>query len=89
MTSARPRLRDDVVSREVDEELVIYDPVSDRTALLNASAAAVLELCDGHHTCDEIARRVAEIFSVDVEAIEAEIGTALEEFRRQGWLSSR
>ena len=40
-------MKEAVVLRVLEDELVAYDPVADRTVLMNASSAAVLELCDG------------------------------------------
>ena len=55
-------LRDDIVTRVIDDELVIYDPVSDLTALLNISAAVAVDLCDGTRSLDEIVAEVRELF---------------------------
>ena len=49
----RPCRRDDLVTRELDDELLVYDPVSDESVLLNASAAAIVVLCDGTRTVPE------------------------------------
>lgn len=83
----RPRLRDDLIFRQVEEDFVVYDPVSDRTALLNLSAAAVLDFCDGDRTADEIADEIAEAFSVDAETVLADVDAVLMEFMSQGFLA--
>jgi hypothetical protein len=58
----RPKRRDSIVEREVDSELVLHDPMTDRTLLLNSVSAAIWDLCDGARTVDEIARCIAEHF---------------------------
>ena len=75
----RPRLRDDVVLREVEGDYVVYEPVTDQTVLLNLSAAAVLELCDGSRTHEDIAREIAGTFSLPIEEARESIRGALEE----------
>ena len=42
-----------------------YHPGRDRVHVLNATAALVLELCDGRRGYREIEEMVAEAFSVD------------------------
>ena len=80
-----PRWRDDLIFRQVDEDFVVYDPVTDRTALLNLSAAAVLDLCDGSHTAAEIAAEVAAAFGEPERDILADVEKTLNNFTAQGF----
>lgn len=84
----RPRLRDDLIFRQVEEDFVVYDPVSDRTALFNLTAAAVLDLCDGSRTAGEIAEAVAETFSAEVSEVSENVASSLKEFRAHGLLEA-
>jgi len=45
--------------RDVRDETVVHDTGSQRIHVLNRSAAAVLRLCDGRHSEDAIARKIA------------------------------
>jgi len=74
MNAYRPARRDELVIGHVDDEFLVYDPVSDRTTLLNWSAAAVLELCDGERT---VAQIIAEMERV-VAAPAGDLGTEIE-----------
>lgn len=47
-----------LVSREVGDELVVYDPATTQTHALNAAAAHVFRVCDGSRTTVEIAESV-------------------------------
>ena len=58
--------------------LLVYDPVTDRTALLNLTAAGALELCDGAHTVSQIKRELEDAFSCEAQ----ELGTATEDVLR-------
>ena len=74
---ARPKLSHRLIFRQVEEDFVAYDPMTDRTALLNSSAAAILDLCDGSRSPGEIVDEVAAAFSVDRESIAPEVDRIL------------
>jgi hypothetical protein len=82
----RPRLREDVAIRHLDGEYLAYDPVSDRTVLLNASAAATLELCDGSRTPEEIACDVEEAFGSPAFFRSEDVALVLRALEQQGLL---
>lgn len=86
---ARPRARDDIVFRRLDDEWVLYDPVSDQLHALNLSAALVWELCTGEATADEIAAAVRRAFEtpVEPEAVRRDVGDAIARFAREGLLA--
>ena len=46
---------------ELDDNLALYDEVGQLLILLNSSAAAVWELCDGTTTLDDMVRQLAEV----------------------------
>ena len=85
MTASRyPRLRDDLMVRQIDGDTVVYDPVADRTAILNPSAAGILGLCDGSRSEDEIAMQTAARFDPEGGRITADVAAALRDFSAQG-----
>ena len=51
--------KDEIVSREVEGELLIYDRLRDEAHCLNASAAAIWKRCDGRTTVSQIAQSIA------------------------------
>jgi hypothetical protein len=79
MLPSRPRLRQGLIFRQVEDDFVVYDPVSDRTALLNVSLAAVLDLCDGTRTVPEITAEIAAAFRAAPETLSTQVGHALNE----------
>jgi hypothetical protein len=68
----RPKARTEgVITEQVDDELVVYDRLSQTAHCLSADAASVWELCDGHLSEAEIAQRL-EILPEEVQrAIDA------------------
>lgn len=78
----RPRRRDEVRIRRAGSETTAYDPSSSAIHLLNPSALAIWELCDGETTPYEIAEAVSEVTGRPIDEVEAEVEqavTALEE----------
>ena len=61
----RPRREASLDVHSVEDGYVAYHPGRDRVHFLNATAALVLELCDGRRGYREIEEMVAEAFSVD------------------------
>jgi hypothetical protein len=84
MNSYRPERRAELVIGQVADDFLVYDPVSDRTTLLNWSAAAVLELCDGERTVVQIIAEVAEAVSAPAGDLVAEIEEAIRSLAAKG-----
>ncbi|MCP4654658.1 MAG: PqqD family peptide modification chaperone [bacterium] len=81
-----PRLRDGVIFRQVGKDSVIYNPMTDHTALLNVSAAAVLDLCDGSRTAGEIANELAALFAGEERDVLAGVEATVNDLTAQGFL---
>ena len=82
----RPRVRPDLIFREIEGDFVLYDPVTDRTALLNASAAAILDLCDGSRTLDDITMEIVRRFDAGKESVGQEVEKVLRKVASRGLL---
>lgn len=72
--------RPNLLETEVDGDISIYDPGSERVVVLNATASDVWRLTDGQHTIDEIAELLARAYQVDVRSISDDVGQAVESF---------
>jgi hypothetical protein len=86
--TARPRGRDDVVFRQLDEEWVVFDPRSDRLHALNLTAALVWTHCTGELDVGEIAAEVGGAFDPPVPSDEVlpDVEAAVARFRSEGLL---
>jgi Coenzyme PQQ synthesis protein D (PqqD) len=62
-----PRARADYLSRELDDEVVIYDPQRHEGHCLNSTAAAVWRRCDGNNPPSQIAGMLSRQLSARVE----------------------
>ncbi len=85
--ATRPLGRDDLLTREVDGEFFLYDPVTDRIVLINHSAAVIFELCDGTRTEGEIAAEVKRLYRSQAEQVDKEVRETLAEFRASGLIA--
>jgi len=87
--AARPRARDDVVFRQLDEEWVIFDPAADRLHALNLTAALVWSHCTGEFDASGIAAAVAGAFDppVEVATVLPDVQATLARFGDEGLLA--
>src|SRR5437763_316645 len=57
MARIRPLARtDEVVTEDVDDEVIVYDERTDVACRLNRTAALVWRKCDGKHTVEDLVR---------------------------------
>jgi hypothetical protein len=57
-----PVRREGASGVELDDKIAVYDDVGQLMILLNSSAGAVWNLCDGSTTVDEIVRALTETY---------------------------
>ncbi|MBA3727824.1 MAG: HPr-rel-A system PqqD family peptide chaperone [Actinobacteria bacterium] len=81
MTRARPKLREDVTVSVLDEEAVVYDPVSHDLHHFNPTASLVLRLCDGTATVGELATDIAEVFQAPLSEVQEQVRALIEDLR--------
>lgn len=81
--------RPNLLETEVDGDISIYDPGSERVVVLNQTASDVWRLTDGQHTIDEIAELLARAYQVDVHSISDDVGQAVEGFVDAGLIDGR
>lgn len=80
----KPKLRDGVTLVEVDQEAIVYDPLSGYAHYLNPMASIVLQLCDGTSTIKETTDELAEAQDVDPDSLEKPIRELVKNFRAVG-----
>lgn len=82
-----PRARTDgLVLQEVQEEIIVYDPKSDETHLLNKTAALVWKASDGKHTIAALAHMVAH--ATNTVPNEEIVRYSLAQLQRKGLLAA-
>jgi hypothetical protein len=76
----------DVISRRVGDEIVLIKDDGQATHVLNKTAAAIWELCNGEYNLDEIADRLCERFDVSFKEIRADIEEIIDRLMEVGVL---
>jgi hypothetical protein len=81
-----PRSRQDLIVKELDKELLIYDEQSKKAYCLNDSSAVIWKMCDGKTTIAELATKVQHELNFCVD--EAFVTFALGQMHKDGLLES-
>jgi hypothetical protein len=76
-TAQMPRRRTDVILRDEETRSLIVVPDQDRVHVLNPTARALWELCDGTTTLEELTAAICELFDVAQEQATADVSEAL------------
>lgn len=90
MIAVRPRIADDIIRGELtDGEVVVSLRGGARALILNAMGDAVLDLCDGSRTVDEIAAFVRANVAVPPDAdVARDVGAIVDELVRAGMIEA-
>lgn len=84
-----PIRRGTVWQHSRDDETAVYEPDSDGVHLLNPSAMAIWELCDGETRPEEMAAAISELTSIDVADALTDVRNTLETLEGLGLISYR
>lgn len=82
----RPIRRSDVWLRQAGRENAVFDPEAGNLHLLNDTALAIWQLCDGETWPDEMVAAICEISGLHEDVVAEDIGRILREFERSGIL---
>ena len=85
--AATPERHGEVWTRRDGEQIAVYDPDSGRLHVLNASALAIWELCDGETTGEEMAGAIAELTSGGTDSASQDVVAALQALWEQQLIS--
>lgn len=82
--SGFPTRRGELVQSAKDEGWTVYESDSDSLHVLNASAKAIWELCDGETTPSEMAEAISEVTGLTLPTASEEVAAALQQLGRLG-----
>jgi hypothetical protein len=85
-TSERFRLSEGLELEPLDDRLLIYNPNGGDVVELNASAALVVQLCDGERTVGAIAKLISDAFPGAASDIAIDIPSVVQELVGDGML---
>jgi Coenzyme PQQ synthesis protein D (PqqD) len=85
----RPLRNSDVWVRQTKGENAIYDPTSGSVHLLNETAQAIWDLCDGETTVDEMVTAIVELCGMHRDIVIEDVDRILTDFGTAGLLTWR
>ena len=85
----RPKKREDLLVRDVEEELLIYDPRSGDTSLLNGTAAAIFDMCDGYTPVSVMTEEVLAVLPADPETVRDDVQRIIRDLAEKGLIEGR
>jgi PqqD family protein of HPr-rel-A system len=80
----KPMRRPGVWLRQAGEENAVYDPLSETLHLLNDTALAIWQLCDGETSPEEMVRAICELFGTPEDVVRKDVNRILLEFEAAG-----
>ncbi len=88
ITITMPRRKPGFIWRKMEGTAVLFNPDSNETYMLNQTAAAIWELCDGKHSVEDIVNAITEGFKSggDRTKILQDIIEFLAEGERDGYI---
>jgi PqqD family protein of HPr-rel-A system len=87
VSTRRPVRKQEVWLRQAEDENVVYDPDSGAVHILNATAVAIWELCDGQTDPREMVDAICGLSGLPNEVVTEDVDRILGEFDRVGILS--
>lgn len=81
-----PRRTAGFIWRKMDAEAVLFNPGNNETYMLNPTAAAIWELCDGAHSVEDISGVVAQKFEAGNEEILHDVAEFIAQGKRDGYI---
>jgi hypothetical protein len=86
MTEVRPQRGEDLVLRDVGDELMFYEREGDRVHILNGTARKIFRLCDGKRSLEEIAAELVDCFEVEPDTARRDVEETVERLCELGIL---
>ncbi len=83
----RPARRDGVWVRRSGDENALFDPTSSAVHLLNETALAIWELCDGQTDPEEMIAAIVEVSGLERDAVTQDVRRILSELGDAGLLT--
>jgi hypothetical protein len=83
----RPSRREEVWVRRAEKENALFDPATESVLLLNDTALAIWELCDGDTHPEEMVVAICDLSGLHEEVVAEDVERTLTEFDKAGLLN--
>ena len=84
LRQGKPLRRPGVWFRQAGDENAVYDPLTESLHLLNDTALAIWELCDGETKPAEMVKAICDLFETFPEDVTQDVHQILLEFENAG-----
>lgn len=81
-----PKIKPDLLSEAIEDDVVVLVPETDQVHLLNLTAAAIYELCDGTRSVDQIVDALRRSVPNPPDEIDHDVNRTLAELSEKGLL---
>ena len=91
MTEERSRRRDNILEKDLGDEVVLYTPDGKAIHVLNGTAYAIWKLCDGQHSLEDMEQAIRAQYVVPNRHqadVATDVCSTLEAFAEKGLLHS-
>ena len=85
-SGTKPRRKEGLFLRQAKDENAVYDPSTGKIHLLNATAWAIWDLCDGETDPEEMIDAICEISRMHRDLVSEDVRRILGEFDEAGLL---
>ena len=90
MDTDRPLKREDITCQNMGTETVLYDAQAEAIHVLNPTALLIWNLCDGHHSLQDMESKIKAAFSLTTEHdVFADIQQTVDIFEKNNLLVRR
>lgn len=89
LQQGRPARKDGVWLRQAGRENVLFDREAERVHLINHTAVAIWELCDGDTRPEEMIDAICEITGMPAEVVTEDVERILSDFDEAGLIEWR
>ena len=87
MNSTPPTRHEQTSFTKVEDDVVVYQPLTDKYIVLNVTAGFIWEHLDGNKTIDELAHMLSLHFCVDEDRALADVNELLQMLSSRGLLA--
>jgi len=82
MLSYKPKRRENITIQDLGDETLIYDPEKENVHILNATAKAIWDLCNGENSIEDIQKNLINLFpGVSQDDLLSDISTTINDFK--------
>jgi PqqD family protein of HPr-rel-A system len=85
--SVKPKSRPEVHSEPLDGDLVLYNGIDGQAYLLNKTAAAIWQRCNGQVSTQTLAEGLVQEFGIDETDASSDVAELLERFVEAGLMA--